>query len=89
MLPFFPDQFACPCQLTMRFPVFHRMTPSSAIRALESSVLHPLTVTNRLHTFVHKDRHQHVSYLRFKAPGGRRREPPGHAASSIGSGAYA
>jgi len=65
--PFYPDQFKCPRKLTLRFPVFHRLTSFAALRALEADVLHPLTVQNRAHTFVHRDRNGRVSYLRFEA----------------------
>jgi len=67
MLPFVPNLFACPCRLSIRFSVFHRMTPAAAVRALESSVLHPFTVNNRLHTFVHRDRQGRVSYMKLEA----------------------
>ncbi|GAB5035049.1 Hypothetical protein NocV09_02300640 [Nannochloropsis oceanica] len=66
LLLFQPDQFKCTRQLTLRFPVFHRLTPVAALRALESDVLHPLTVQNRMHTFVHRDRNGRVSYLNFE-----------------------
>lgn len=62
-----PDRLACPRKLHLLFPVFHRLTPQAALRALESSVLHPLTVNNRLHTFVHRDRHGKIFYLRLQA----------------------
>lgn len=66
MLPFVPNQFACPCRLSIRFLVNNRMTPLNAIRHLESSVLHPFTVNNRVHTLVHRDRQGRVSYMKLE-----------------------
>jgi hypothetical protein len=67
MLPLSKGQFACPRQLNVRFQVFHRMNPTLAVRVLESSILHPFTVNNRLNTFVHCDRQGRVFYLRLEA----------------------
>lgn len=66
MLPFVPNQFACPCRLIIRFPIFHRVLPVTAIQKLESSVLHPFSVNNRVHTLVHRDRQGRVSYMKLE-----------------------
>ena len=61
-----PPPLACPVQFSTTFKLNHRLKTVETRLALQSSVLHPFAVSNRLKFFVYKDEVGKVFYLELE-----------------------
>lgn len=55
----------CDCVYRRRFPMNHRLQPSEALKTLRYNNLDQFAVHGRINTYVYRDKHRHVFYVKL------------------------